>query len=154
MKTKKSELVPLIIGVVVVLILAGMFFSWQMGWFKGKKQDIDITTSKIDSGISTMADFDITVYDNGTIQGDTLAELISDYKTRDIKVSLWVHTLDGTDTYYNYAYTTNNLGAVVTITPPPSKATAGYLTASANFLGDVFRNANNEIVCLKFTQQK
>jgi hypothetical protein len=82
--------------------------------------------------------------------------LIADFKAHDTKVSVWVNTLDTTNTYYNYAFTpaTNTLGAASASAIPTSKAAAGYITPSGNFLGDVLKNTNNEIVCVKFTQQK
>lgn len=154
MKTKRSELVVKILLAAITVVLVGLLIAWMAGLFKDKKQDLNSGTQKIDDAINSMADFDLQVYDGNTISGETLTELISDYKSKDVKVSIWVHTLDTTDTYYNYSYTSSNLGAVAIATPPASKATAGYITPSGNYLGEILKNSNDEIVCLKFTQQK
>ena len=156
MKTKSADLVVKILITVIVVILAGLLIAWMAGLFKDKRQDLNSGTEKIDSAISSMSDFDLIVYDGNTISGDSLMELISDFKTKNVPVSIWVNTLDNATTgdYYNYAFATGDLGATVTITPPASKSATGYITPSANFLGDVIRNENNEIVCLKFVQKK
>lgn len=138
----------------VIVVLVGLLIAWMAGVFKDKKQDLNSGTEKIDKAINSIADFDLLVYDGDTISGETLSELISEYKSKDIPISIWVHTLDSSDAYYNYSFTTNNLGTAVTITPPASKTASSYITPSGNFLGDVIKNSNNEIVCLKFSQQK
>lgn len=155
MKTKKaSDLIVTILITVLVVVLTGLLIAWTTGMFKEKKNDINKGTEKIDKALGSMEDFDLLVFDNNTIGGDGLLEVISDFDDKDVPASIWVHTLDNTDAYYNYAYTANNLGTASTAVPPTSKATAGYITPSANFKGEVLRNANDEIVCIKFTQQK
>ncbi len=154
MKTKKVDLIPMVILTVIVVVLCGLFIAWLTGTFKDKKVDMDSGTEKIDSAIGSVADFDLLVYDGDIIRGKTLIKLIEDFDTKDVQVSIWVHTLDNSDTYYNYAYTSNNLGTTVTVTPPPGKAASGYITPSGSFLGEVLKNVNGEIVCLKFSQQK
>ncbi len=156
MKTKYADLIAKILVTAVVVVLTGLLIAWMAGLFKDKKQDLNSGTEKIDEAINSMADFDLLVYDGNTISGDTLAELISDYKRKDLALSIWVNTLDSANTYYNYAFTpaTSTLGASVAITPPTGKANTGYITPSGNFLGTVIKNANDEIVCLKFTQKK
>lgn len=159
MKTKNSSsLVIGIIGIAVIVILLGILIAWGLGLFKDKKQEANAATAKIDSATQSMADFDLLAYDDYTIKGGSLIDLITEYKTKDVQVSLWVYTLDKISTYYNYALTTttstSDLGAAVTVTPPASKSADGYITETANFLGSVIRNENNQIVCLKFTQQK
>lgn len=154
MKTKKMDLIPMVILTVIVVVLCGLFVAWLTGTFKDKKADMDSGTEKIDSAIGGIADFDLLVYDGDMIRGKSLTKLIAEYDSKDVQVSLWVHTLDNTDAYYNYAYTANNLGAAVTVTPPTGKASSGYITPSGSFLGEVLKNTNGEIVCIKFTQQK
>lgn len=156
MKTKYSDLISKIFLTAVIVVLTGLLIAWMAGVFKDKRQDLNSGTEKIDQAINSMADFDLLVYDGDTVSGETLAELIADYKSKDVKVSVWVHTLDNADTYYNYAFTpaSNTLGAVSATALPTSKTAAGYITPSGTFLGDVLKNSNNEIVCLKFSQKK
>jgi FlaG/FlaF family flagellin (archaellin) len=156
MKTKKMDLIPMVILTVIVVVLCGLFIAWLTGTFKDKKVDMDSGTEKIDSAIGAMADFDLLVYDGDVIRGKSLTKLISEFKAKDVQVSICVHTLDGEITYYNYAYTGANLGDKVNDNkiPPTDKASDGYITPSGSFLGEVIKNTNGEIVCLRFTQQK
>lgn len=136
MKTKKSEMVAKIFITAVVVVLVGLLIAWMTGVFKDKKQDLNSGTEKIDQAINSMADFDLLVYDGDTISGKTLIETIANLKAKDVKVSVWVLTLDGNNAYYNYAFTpaTNTLGDANATVPGTSKLTAGYITPSGNFL--------------------
>jgi len=163
MKTKKSNLIPMIIGVVVVLILAGLFFSWQMGWFKGKKQDIDGATTKLDTSIGAMSDFDVTLYDGGSISGDEIVELINNVVAKGPELSIAVQTLVNAKKatpitiYYNKALTNGNAintSGTITTLDQSNKSNDNYLTPSAAFLGKSLRNSNNEITGILFIQQK
>lgn len=155
MKTKNADFVYKIFFIVVGVILAGLLIAWLVGIYKDKKQEADSGTQKINSVTSSMADFDLTVYDGASIKGESLIDLITELDNKGVQVSVGVKTLAGADvTYYNYLYTSNNLGAVATVTPTPNKAADGYITPTGNFIGDVIRNENDEIVCIEFTQQK
>ncbi len=156
MKTKNSsDLVVKIFLIVVAVILVGLLIAWSTGVFKDKKQDLNEGTEKIDQVLSSVADFDLLVYDGYTINGKSLTDLIVDMQNKEATLSVGVKTLAGSIQYYNYSVTAdNNLGAVVTITPSTSKADDDYINPSARFLGDIVKNINNEIVCIMFTQQK
>lgn len=160
MKSKNSDLVYKIFFVVVGVILAGLLIAWLVSTVKDKKREADTGTQKINDVTSSMADFDLTIYDGASIKGDALRELIDTLIDKEVQISVTVKTLDGNETSYNYAVTAAtentkiNLGAKVTVTPSPNKSANGYITPTGNFIGEVLRNDNNEIVCLKFTQQK
>jgi hypothetical protein len=154
MKTKYSDLIAKIFITAVIVVLVGLLIAWMAGLFKDKKQDLNSGTEKIDKTINSMADFDLMVYDGNTISGETLKKLISDYKTEEVPVSIGVKTLDSTTVYYNYSFSSDNLGTSVTVTPPAGKAASGYITPSGKFTGSVQKNTNDEIVLLQFTQQK
>ena len=154
MKTKNADIAAKIIITVVMVILVGLLVAWMVGLFKDKKQDLNSATEKTNTVISSVADFDVLVYDGAVISGESVAEVITDYKNRGIQVAICVQTLDGTDTDYNYNYTSNNLGTASTAAIPTSKTTAGYITSTGNFKGSILKNNNDEIVCVRFKQQK
>lgn len=158
MKTKKSDLVVNILITVLVVVLAGLLIAWTTGMFKDKKKAINDGTEKIDGVISSVAEFDLLAYDDNTIRGDVLVDLIKEFKNRDAQLAIWVLTLDnmptGTNYNYNFDPGTNMLGIAAEDTPPTDKSAAGYITPTASFVGKVLKNVNNEIVCIKFTQQK
>jgi hypothetical protein len=156
MKTKNADFVYKIFFIVVGVILAGLLIAWLVGTYKDKKQEADAGTQKINSVTSSMADFDMTVYDGASIKGESLIDLITELKNKGVQVSIGVKTLaKDTADYYNYEFSDNNLGgAEPTVIPPKDKAADGYITPTGNFVGDVIRNENDEIVCIEFTQQK
>lgn len=162
MKTKRADFVYKIFFIVAGVILSGLLIAWLAGTYKDKKKEADAGTQKINSITSSMADFDLTVYDGGAIKGEALRDLISAIKDKgkDAQISVWVYTLDGKDIEYIYdieedkekgKYTLGNTNDNM---PGSKKSESGYITPTGNFIGEVLRNENDEIVGLKFTQQK
>lgn len=154
MKTKGSDLIAKILIAAIIVILTGLMIAWMAGLFKDKKQDLNSGTEKINNTINSMADFDLLVYDGNTINGETLAQLISDYSDEKVPVSIQVKTLDNNTINYNYSVASNNLGTTITITPPAGKSANGYITPSGKFVGSIVKNTNDEIYCLAFEQKK
>jgi len=155
MKCKNADFVYKVLFIVVGVILSGLLIAWLVGTYRDKKSEADSGTQKINSITRSMADFDLTVYDGASIRGESLLELISELNRKGVVVAIGVKTLANEDgVYYNYNYSSGNLGGIVTITPTPQKAAENYITPTANFIGNVIRNQNDEIVCIEFTQQK
>lgn len=155
MKTKNSS--GLVVGIVItlfVIILSGAVIVWGSGYFNQNKKTMDKSTAKIDKTIGSMTDFDLTVYDGKSIQGDALTELIAELKASNTAVSIGVDTLDSVAaTNYNYEYTSSNLGAAVSLTPTTSKSEPSYINPNGTFVGEVIRNKNDDIIYILFTQQ-
>ena len=76
MKTKNSDIAVKIFLVVVAVILVGLIIAWSTGVFKDKKNDLNEGTERINNAISSMAEFDLLVYDGGNITGSLLLDLI------------------------------------------------------------------------------
>ncbi len=162
MKTKKSDLVAKIFLAAVIVILVGLLIAWMMGVFKDKKQDLNSGTEKIDGTLSSVADFDLLVYDGDTIRGETLVDLIEEVCDKKLELSIAVKTLVNAEKsapvtiYYNKVLTTKK--EINEETPSSlnqkDKSIDSYITPSANFKGEVLKNKNNEITGILFTQQK
>jgi len=155
MKSKNADFVYKVLFIVVGVILSGLMIAWLVGTYKDKKQEADSGTQKINSITSSMADFDLTVYDGASIKGESLRKLIYELDEKGVQIAIGVKTLASKSTvYYNYQYSSNNLGGIVTITPTPDRSSDNYITPTGNFIGNVIRNENDEIVCIEFTQQR
>ena len=130
MKTKNSDIAVKIFLVVVAVILVGLIIAWSMGVFKDKKKDLDDGTARINNAISSMAEFDLLVYDGGTITGGLLLELIEE-------------KADGS-------------GRLVNIDIEYKVLQEGSTDINPNglFKGKVERDDNGVINKLEFTQQK
>ncbi len=162
MKTKKSNILVVILFAVILVILAGAFLAWMTGMFKGKKKELNSGAEKINETVSSLVDFDVEIYNGASVNGESLVELIEEqvYKGKDISIA--VQTLANQSRqipvtiYYNRALTTDNAidpnGSVTTLNQNISSD--NYITPSANFIGKVLRNTNNEVTGILFVQKK
>lgn len=146
MKTKSSDIAVKIFLVVVAVILVGLFIAWNTGVFKDKKSDLDKGTERINSAISSMAEFDLLVYDGGTITGSLLLDLIDEKK-------------DGSEKFKDVIIEYKTLSeASVSPAPYPStapeKTNARYINPNGIFEGTVIKNENEVVKALSFTQVK
>ncbi len=159
MKTKNSS--GLIVGIVItvfVIIIVGVVILWSSGYFNQNKKTLDRSTSKIDKAIGSMAEFDLDIYDDKSMSGEALIDLIKELRDNQIVVSVGVKTLSigasGTPKYYNYGFSTDiTPSPALTADPPKEKNNQDYVNPNGTFVGKVVRNKNDEIVLLEFTQQ-
>ncbi len=156
MKTKNAN--NLVVGVILTLftiIIVGIVILWGTGYFGQNKKTLDKSTAKIDRAIGSMSEFDLNVYDDRSIRGDTLTKLVEDMTEDGVMVSIGVKTLGAASvSYYNYGYEDKNISSSkVTTTPTPVKSASNYINPNGTFLGEVLRNVNDDIVCILFTQQ-
>lgn len=159
MKSKYTdEIISKIIIIAIIVILVGAMIYWVMGVYKDKKSAADSANSKINNANHEMADFDLLVYDGKSINGDTLKDLIENLYDNRVAVSVQVLTLANqtptptSGTSYNCTISST----ATTFTEPAFPSNKGdnnYITPSATFVGTIVKNDNDEIVCLKFTQQ-
>lgn len=146
MKSKNSDMAVKIFLVVVAVILVGLIIAWTTGVFKDKKSDLDQGTERINSAISSMAEFDLLVYDGGTITGSLLLELIEDKAAGSEK-------LEGvTISYKTLAEPTATPASYPS--PAPGKGDNRYINPNGIFKGEVKRDPNNVITEIIFTQKK
>lgn len=164
MKTKNSDMIAKIFLAAVIVVLTGLLIAWMMGVFKDKKQDLDAGSEKIDTTISSAADFDMMYYDGNTISGKSLVELIQEVVNKSPELSIAVQTLVNAKKpaiiYYNKFLGAGNAiddsgkNGKATVLDQSSKNGDNYITPTSSFLGEVLRNSNNEITGILFTQQK
>lgn len=163
MKTKKADIAAKIIITVVVVILVGLLTAWMVGIFKDKKQDLNSGTEKINTIVSSVAEFDYMSYDGASISGKTLVDLIketvADAQELSIAVQTYVNYKKTTPVtiYYNKVLTANysldTAGAATTLNQS-SKSSDSYIAPSGSFLGKVLKNPNDEVTGILFVQKK
>jgi len=146
MKTKNSDIAVKIFLVVVAVILVGLIIAWSTGVFKDKQKDLNEGTERINSAISSMAEFDLLYYDDGTITGSLLQDLINE-------------KADGSSDLEGVIISYKTLADIIVTpapypSPAPSKGEERYINPNGIFKGDVTRDKNNVITGLIFTQQK
>ena len=145
MKTKNSDIAVKIFLVVLAVILVGLIIAWSMGVFKDKKSDLDNGTTRINNAISSMAEFDLLVYDRCTITGSLLLELIEEMNNAKDGNRLYGITIE----YVNLKEQPKQ------VTPSPGATLPTGINPNGIFKGEVDRDENtNAIDKLIFTQQK
>lgn len=146
MKTKNSDIAVKIFLVVVAVILVGLIIAWSTGVFKDKRNDLNEGTEKINSAISSMAEFDLLYYDGGTITGSILLEIIKEKADGEAK-------FDGVAISYKTLAEPSATPAPYPTTIP-SRGHDRYINPNGLFKGEIDRDDNDVITGLIFKQQK
>jgi hypothetical protein len=106
------------------------------------------------------SEIDRSVYDGTDALGSTVSELIDTVIEDKEELSILVKTNANktSGTYYNYTMSTANpytLTVIGTPTPAPTKITEpDFINPDAQFRGKVYKDANNNIIAIEFTQHK
>lgn len=144
--------------IIVVCVLCAIGFKTA----NEGKSIVSSGTSQLNAMSSEYQDVNKSIYDGSTILGSELVNMIKKIIEKEEYISIVVQTLSGnTVTHYNYTHTETE--GIHTISPtgtPPSvkavtdkKADANYINPSAQFLGNIFKDANNNVICIMFEQQ-
>jgi hypothetical protein len=167
MKTNNlSEAVKLLIFAAAVIIVCVMVVIG----FKTANEGKSITsagTSQFNAMSSEYQDVSKSIYDGSTILGSELESMIKKSIEKDEYISIVVETLANTSgTHYNYTHVSTTTAGVtshsISSTGTPSaqttvtddKSNPNYINPSAQFLGTVFKDLNNNVICILFTQQE
>lgn len=162
-----SEAVKILIfaaTVIVVCVLCAIGFKTT----NEGKSVVSSGTSQLNSMSSEYQDVNKSIYDGSTILGSELTSMIKKAIEKDEYISIVVKTLaNTTGVSYNYAHvvTANTDGSQThtispTGTPNPltsvisDKSSVNYINPSAQFLGTVFKDVNNNVICILFEQQE
>lgn len=133
--------------------------------FKTANEGKSITnagTSQFNQMSSEYQDVSKSIYDGSTILGSELESMIKKSVEKEEFISVVVETLaNPSGAHYNYTHSVSTAGVhsiAATGTPlktvTDNKADMNYINPSAQFLGTVFKDANNNVVCILFKQQE
>jgi hypothetical protein len=103
------------------------------------------------------AELDRTVYDNTDILGSSLTELISTVVDEEEELAIGVDTNASTGViYYNYSRSDKTITKKTPSSPllPTVITSPDYINANAQFRGKIYKDANNNIIAIEFTQHK
>jgi hypothetical protein len=145
--------------IIVVCVLCAIGFKTA----NEGKSIVSSGTSQLNAMSSEYQDVNKSIYDGSTILGSELVSLIKKTIEKEEYISIVVQTLSGnTVAHYNYTHQESSEG-VHTIsengTPSPrktvsdDKADEDYINPSAQFLGTVYKDENNNVICILFEQQ-
>lgn len=164
--TNLSEAVKILIfaaTVIVVCVLCAIGFKTT----NEGKSVVSSGTSQLNSMSSEYQDVNISIYDGSTILGSELTSMIKKAIEKDEYISIVVKTLaNRTGVAYNYNLVTTEAAGSRTYsisstgTPNPlnsiiiDKSSFDYINPSAQFLGTVYKDINNNVICILFEQQE
>jgi hypothetical protein len=105
------------------------------------------------------SEIDRTVYDNADVLGSTITELINKVIDEDEELAIIVKTnANITGVEYNYDMSTTKPYTITELTSKSKSPTVitdpSYINPDAQFRGKVYKNANNNIIAIEFTQHK
>lgn len=103
------------------------------------------------------SEIDRTVYDNTDVLGSTLTDLIDSVVEDNEELAIGVHTnanAANSFTYYHYTRDGKDITTNTTKLPPVEISNPNYINPNAQFQGKVYKDANNNIIAIEFTQHK
>ncbi len=106
------------------------------------------------------SEIDRGVYDGTDVLGSTVSDLINTAIDKKEELSIWVKTNANktTGAFYNYTMSTTapyKLTSIATPTPAPTTVTeSNFINPDAQFRGKIYKDENNNIIGIEFTQHK
>jgi hypothetical protein len=142
--------------IIVVCVLCAIGFKTA----NEGKSVVSSGTSQLNAMSSEYQDINKSIYDGSTILGSELVSMIKKTIEKDEYLSIVVKTLaNSAGTHYNYhhnetdgVHSISETGAV-SATVPDNKNSADFINPSAQFLGTVYKDENNNVICIEFAQQ-
>ncbi len=124
-------------------------------------------TSQLNAMSSEYQDVNKSIYDGSTILGSELVNLITKAMEKKDYLAIVVETKSNakhstSPVSYNYTFNDSNTGTYTLSEQTSSnrkelsqsnKGSDNYINPSAQFLGKVYKDANNNVICIEFAQQ-
>ncbi|HHV13696.1 MAG TPA: hypothetical protein GXX75_25855 [Clostridiales bacterium] len=159
--SEATKVLILVATVIIVCVLCAVGFKIT----NEGKSSVNAATNNLNSMTSQYSDIDKAIYDGTTVQGSEVVNLIKKVINSDEYVAIRVSTKADKDRDYNYTFnaaattgsgTSATLGAKVSGNADAQlsseKKDAWYINPQASFSGKVYKDANNIIICIEFTQ--
>ena len=146
-----TKILILVGSVIIVCVLCAVGFKMT----NEGKSAVNASTNNFNNMTSQYQDIDKAIYDGATVQGSEVVSLIKKTINSEEYVSVLVNTKAGAKTYYNYRFKEDTATLVTTDGVKDIKDNKGeeqYINPSAQFSGQVYKDANNIIICIEFTQ--
>lgn len=142
--------------IIVVCVLCAIGFKTA----NEGKSIVSSGTSQLNAMSSEYQDINKSIYDGSTILGSELVNMIKKTIEKEEYLSIVVKTLaDKTGTHYNYYHSeaegihSISDSGTISKTVTDEKEEKSYINPSAQFLGTVNKDENNNVVCIIFEQQ-
>ena len=139
-------------GIVMTLAIVGIIFLV----FSTSKDAVSEQVGRLSDFQTSVSESEITQYDQVIISGAEVVYMIKEMQ--DEPLGIQVITGSGSSTWYGYNSSIGDpvsLGSEssATLSQAIDETSSSYINKSGDFLGAVYRDANEVIVALTFTQQ-
>lgn len=146
--------------IIVVCVLVAIGFKTA----NEGKSIVSSGTSQLNEMSSEYQDVNKSIYNGSTILGSELVSMISKTMEKKEYLAIIVKTKSNATSGVHYNYTFNYPSATTnssTLTEQSTKnnlvqndkGNANYINPSAQFLGTVYKDNNNNVICIEFVQQ-
>lgn len=142
-----KKIVGFAIGAITLLVFAGLVFGLTN---KGKNSSTN-TMQQLDSYLAPYDNIQYALYDDSTVSGSEVMELIKNIK--DDGISIVVTNGSGNTKTYTYVSVTAS-GSVDVKNIKDKAVTASYINPSASFESSIVRDANDTVTAIEFKQIK
>jgi hypothetical protein len=156
--SEATKIMILVATVIIVCVLCAVGFKMV----NEGKSSVNASTNNLNNMTSQYSDIDKAIYDGSTVQGSEVVNLIKKVINSEEYVAIRVSTNADSNRDYNYGFTpetstaaaalgtkkTGNADAQLTT----NKAEHHFINPQASFSGKVYKDANNIIICIEFTQ--
>lgn len=141
--------------IIIVCVLCAIGFKTT----NEGKSVVSSGTSQLNAMSSEYQDINKSIYDGSTILGSELVNMIKKTIEKEEFLAIVVKTLaNSSGTHYNYhhsivagEHTISKTGTISSAVPVDKKS-ADYINLSAQFFGSVYKDENNNVVCIEFAQ--
>ncbi|MDF2845405.1 MAG: hypothetical protein K0R00_3831 [Herbinix sp.] len=144
--------------VLIVCVLCAVGFKMT----NEGKSAVNASASNLNGMTSQYSDIDKSIYDGATVQGSQVVNVIKNTINAGEYLAVRVSTKAATNRDYNYVFVPGASGAASSLGTKvsgaadtqltESKAASHYINENASFDGKVYKDANNIIICIEFTQ--
>lgn len=139
-------------GIVVTLAIIGIVILI----FSTSKEAVSESIGELSEFQTSVSESKITGYDQTVVSGAEVIYFIKDMQ--DEYIGVQVVTGNGSSTWYGYTCSVGDPASIggpsgVAISQASDETSSSYINKSGDFLGAVYRDANEVIVAVTFTQQ-
>ena len=150
-----TKLLLLAVAAIITCIVCGIaFYVTREG-----KAAVNNSTNQFNKLTSSYQDIDLSIYDELMISGSEVKRLIKEMTDNREYISIKVTTGMLASSNYNYSFNPSSKslessGVTTLATTQSSKSLATYINESSNFKGEIYKDGNENLICISFTQQK
>jgi len=153
-----TKVLILVATVIVVCVICAIGFKMV----NEGKSAVNASTNNFNNMTSQYSEIDKSIYDGATVQGSEVVNFIKKSMDNNEYLAIVVKTKENSlGVHYNYTFHyPDDVNAPNTLSKQSSpvqlvqdqKNDANYINTSAQFSGKIYKDSNNIIICIEFTQ--